>query len=307
MIYHSINQLEKQIDGIIKGKKDAIKMSIVTLLAKGNLLIQDVPGVGKTTLAYALAKATDCSFQRIQFTSDLMPSDIIGVSIFNQDTREFEFKPGPLFANILLADEINRTNPKTQSALLEAMNEKKISVDRKTYSLPDPFMVIATQNPAEYHGTFPLPESQLDRFMLHIKLGYPDLEFEKMAVIEQSSFDRLENVSHVITRQEVMKMQHEAEAVLTDDSVMDYLMSIVLATRQHDRIRLGASTRSAQFFLRAAKAHAYYEGRNFIVPDDIKTLAPLILGHRLVLKTQNFIADSEAIINEIVERIPVPV
>jgi MoxR-like ATPase len=302
-----INQLQHKIDSIIKGKSHAIKMAIVTLLGRGNLLIQDVPGVGKTTLAFALAKATDCSFQRMQFTSDLMPADIIGVSIFNPDTREFEFKPGPIFSNIVLADEINRTNPKTQSALLEAMNENRVSVDRKTYDLPEPFMVIATQNPIEYHGTFPLPESQLDRFMLHIKLGYPAPEYEKMAVIEQSSFKLLEKMEYVLSKQEILRMQEDVEKVFVEDSLMDYLMQIITETRKHEKIRLGVSTRGAQFFHTAAKAHAYYEGRDFLVPDDIKILAPLVLGHRMILKTKNFISDAETIIYEILENIAVPV
>ncbi|OGW32566.1 MAG: hypothetical protein A2X59_06115 [Nitrospirae bacterium GWC2_42_7] len=301
-----IKQLQDKIDSIIRGKSDAVKMSIVTLLAKGNLLIQDVPGVGKTTLAFALAKAIDCSFQRIQFTSDLMPADITGVSIFNPETREFEFKPGPVFSNIVLADEINRTNPKTQSALLEAMNERKVSVDRKTYTLPEPFMVIATQNPMEYHGTFPLPESQLDRFMMHIKLGYPALEDEKTAVIERTSFERLEKMEHVITKHEILRMQEEAEKVIIEDSLTDYLLKIITETRKHEKIRLGVSTRGAQLLLRAAKANAYFEGRGFVTPDDIKTLAPFVLGHRIILKTKQFISDAEDVIKEILEKIPVP-
>ncbi len=307
MINQPIKQLQNTIDSILKGKEKAVKMAIVALLGRGHLLIQDVPGVGKTTLAFALARATDCSFQRIQFTSDLMPTDIIGVNIFNQETRDFEFKPGPVFSNIVLADEINRTNPKTQSALLEAMNEKKVSVDRKTFALPEPFMVIATQNPAEYHGTFPLPESQLDRFMMHISIGYPAPEHEKMAVAEQTSFKRLEQIEHVVTKTEILAMQDAVERVAVDDSLMDYLMQIIAATRNHDKIRLGASTRGAQFLLRAARAHAYYEKRDFIVPDDIKSLAPLVLGHRLIMKARNFLSDAEMIIHEIVDRLPVPV
>jgi MoxR-like ATPase len=307
MTNSSIKQLQETIDSVIKGKSAPVKMSIVTLLARGNLLIQDVPGVGKTTLASALAKATNCSFQRVQFTSDLMPADITGVSIFNPEEREFEFKPGPIFSNIVLADEINRTNPKTQSALLEAMNEKTVSVDKKTYSLPEPFMVIATQNPIEYHGTFPLPESQLDRFMIHIKLGYPAPEYERMAIMARSSFKLLEKIDPVISKHEILRMQKEAEKILIDDSLVDYILQIVTETRKHEKIRLGISTRGAQFFHEAAKAHAYYEGRNYVTPDDIKTLAPLVLGHRLILKTKKFISDAEAIIYEIVNKIAVPV
>jgi MoxR-like ATPase len=306
-VIESLKQLQSMMDSVIKGKTAAVKMAIVTLIGRGNLLIEDVPGVGKTTLAFALARATDCSFQRIQFTSDLLPTDILGISVFNQDMREFEFKPGPVFSNIVLADEINRTNPKTQSALLEAMNEKKVTVERKTFRLPDPFMVVATQNPAEYHGTFPLPESQLDRFMMHIKLGYPAPEFEKKALLDRPSFQLLERREPVISRHEILAMQEEAGRVAVDESLIDYLMSIIAGTRRHEKIRLGVSTRGAQFFLQAIKAHAFYEGRDYVLPDDIKELAPLVLGHRLILKTKNFISDAEQIIGEIVEKIPVPV
>jgi MoxR-like ATPase len=306
-VIESLKQLQSMMDSVIKGKTAAVKMAIVTLIGRGNLLIEDVPGVGKTTLAFALARATDCSFQRIQFTSDLLPTDILGISVFNQETREFEFKPGPVFSNIVLADEINRTNPKTQSALLEAMNEKKVTVERKTFRLPDPFMVVATQNPAEYHGTFPLPESQLDRFMMHIKLGYPAPEFEKKALLDRPSFELLERMEPVISRHEILAMQEEAGRIAVDESLIDYLMSIIAGTRRHEKIRLGVSTRGAQFFLQAMKAHAFYEGRDYVLPDDIKELAPLVLGHRLILKTKNFISDAEQIIGEIVEKIPVPV
>lgn len=302
-----IKQLQTAVESVIRGKSDAVIMAIVTLLGRGNLLIEDVPGVGKTTLAYALAKATDCAFQRIQFTSDMMPSDIIGVSIYNPESREFEFKPGPVFANIVLADEINRTSPRTQSALLEAMNERKITVDRRTLMLPDPFMVIATQNPVEYHGTFPLPESQLDRFMMQIRLGYPNLENEKRAVADQSGFALIEKLSPVVTKADILKIQAEVDAVTTEETVMDYLMKIITATRNDDRVRLGSSTRGGQFLLKAAKAHAYYAGRDFIVPDDLKRLAPSVLGHKLILKTRRGISDAEDIVRNMVEGIPVPV
>lgn len=303
----ALKQLSGQVGAVLKGKDAAVKMAIVCLLGRGNLLIEDVPGVGKTTLACALAKATDCTFQRIQFTSDMMPSDIIGVSVFSQETKEFEFKTGPLFCNIILADEINRTNPKTQSALLEAMNEKKVTVEKKTFRLPEPFMIVATQNPVEYHGTFPLPESQLDRFMMRIALGYPSPEYEKLAVLEGPSFQLLERMSPAVSRFDILRMQEEAEKVAVEESLIDYLMEIVACTRRDDRIRLGASTRGAQFFLRAVRAHAYYEGRDYAVPDDIKILAPLLLGHRLILKSGRFFSDGELIVREIVEKVPVPV
>ena len=307
MMHPALKHLQSTIDSVIKGKSEAVKMAIVTLLGRGNLLIEGVPGVGKTTLAFTLAKATDCSFQRIQFTSDLMPTDIIGVSIYNPESREFEFKQGPLFSNIVLADEINRTNPKTQSALLEAMNEKKVSVERQTFILPEPFMVLATQNPIEFHGTFPLPESQLDRFMMHIKLGYAAPEHERLAVTGQTSFALLDKLRHVVSKTEIIRMQADVDRVTADDSILDYLMAIVTETRRHEKIRLGVSTRGAQFFLKAARAHAYYEGRGYVIPDDIKTLAPLVLGHRLILKTRKFISDAEMIINELLDTITVPV
>ncbi len=307
MADNSLRLLQERIDSVIKGKQDAVKMAIVTLLGRGHLMIEDVPGVGKTTLAFTLAKATNCSFQRIQFTSDMLPTDIIGVSIYNPDTKNFDFKQGPIFANIVLADEINRTSPKTQSALLEAMNEKRVSVDRKTYTLPEPFMVIATQNPIEYHGTFPLPESQIDRFMMHIKLGYPETAYEKQALVGQSSLEFLEDMQPVITGDEILRMQKMVDAVKVDGSLLDYLMDVINATRNDDKIRLGASTRGAQFLLKAAKANAFYEGRDYVVPEDIKDLAPTVLGHRLILKARTSIYDAEVIMKEILERIAVPV
>jgi MoxR-like ATPase len=303
----SLKTLQKRIESVIKGKSSAVKMAVVTLLGRGHLLLEDVPGVGKTTLAFTLAKATNCSFRRIQFTSDLLPTDIIGVNIYNPDKREFEFRPGPVFANIVLADEINRTNPKTQSALLEAMNERRVSVEGKTYTLPEPFMVIATQNPMEYHGTFPLPESQLDRFMMHIKLGYPAPEYERNVVLEQSSFEHIESMKPVISSVEIIAMQKEVDKVKVDDSLLDYLMSIVSDTRRNDKVRLGVSPRGGQFLLKVAKANAYYEGRDYIVPEDIKEPAPFVLGHRIILKTRTYISDAEKVIEEILGRIPVPV
>lgn len=303
----SLKRLQESIGSVIKGKSDAVKMAIVTLLGKGHLLLEDVPGIGKTTLAFTLAKATNCSFQRVQFTSDLLPTDIIGVNIYNPDTKEFEFRSGPLFANIILADEINRTNPKTQSALLEAMNERRVSVDRRTYRLPEPFMVIATQNPLEYHGTFPLPESQLDRFMMHLKLGYPAEEYERQVLFQQASFDSIESMEPAISSEEILRMQQEVDAVKIDDSLVDYIMSIITHTRRNDKIRLGVSPRGGQFLLKAVKATAYYEGREYVTPDDIKGAAPLVLGHRIILKAQTYISDAERIIEEIMSEIPVPV
>lgn len=302
-----LKTLENRIGSVIKGKESEVRLAVATLLARGHLLIEDVPGVGKTMLAYTLARSVDCSFQRIQFTSDMMPSDIIGVSIFNPQNRVFEFRHGPLFANVVLADEINRTNPKTQSALLEAMNERRVSVERKTYDLPEPFMVIATQNPFEYRGTFPLPESQLDRFMMHLKLGYPGEEHEKEAIRKQLDLKDIEKLGPVVTGTEVLKMQEETDRVWVEESLIDYMLLIVNGTRENDKIRLGASTRGAQFLLRAARANAYCEGRGFVIPEDIKHVAPYVLGHRLILKRQTYISDAVRVIREIINKVPVPV
>lgn len=301
-----IKDLSESVGSVIKGKSDVIKYSIVTLLARGHLLIEDVPGVGKTTLAFTLAKAIDCDFQRIQFTSDLLPSDIIGVNIYNPETREFEFRQGPLFSNIVLADEINRTSPKTQSALLEAMSERRVTVERRTLRLEEPFMVIATQNPIEYHGTFPLPESQLDRFMMHVKIGYPDYEFEKLAITEMVGFDDIERLGHVLTKEDILKMQEQIRDVHTDQDILDYILNIVNATRQHDRIRMGVSTRGAQFLLKAAQSLAFIHGRDYVLPEDIKEVSPMVLGHRIILKSKTYISDADDLVREIVEQINVP-
>lgn len=302
----SLQALETRISSVIKGKPEAARLAICSLLARGHLLIEDVPGVGKTTLAFTLAKAIGGSFQRVQFTSDLLPSDIVGLNIYNPNKHEFEFKKGPVFANIVLADEINRTSPKTQSALLEAMNEARVTLDGKTYLLPEPFMVIATQNSVEYRGTFPLPESQLDRFMLHLKLGYPSQEHEKQALLEQIDFDTIERLGPMVSSSEVLRMQAETESVRVADGVLDYLMSIVAETRRSEKIRLGVSTRGAQFFLKAARASAYYEGRDYLVPDDVKSMAPYVLGHRIILNRQTYISDAVRVIRQILESLPVP-
>jgi len=302
-----ITNLIKTLSNILKGKERVIKMAIVTLISKGHLLIEDIPGVGKTTLALALARATECSFQRIQFTSDLLPSDILGVHIYNPKDRDFEFKTGPIFANIVLADEINRTNPKTQSALLEAMSERKVSIDRKTYYLPQPFMVIATQNPLEYHGTFPLPESQLDRFMMHLRIGYPSYEDEKSALLYMKDFEYIDGLNPVVTIQQILASQKEVEKIHVDESLIEYLMKIVINTRNHQHIRLGISTRGAQMFLKAAKGHAFLENRDYLIPEDIKEVAPLVIGHRILLKSSSFISDTEEIVQEILQNTEVPI
>jgi MoxR-like ATPase len=283
----------------------------VALLAHGHLLIEDVPGVGKTTLAHSLARSLGCSFKRIQFTSDLLPSDIVGVSVFHQQRQVFEFKPGPIFAHIVLADEINRTTPKTQSALLEAMNDAQVSVDSKTYALPQPFMVIATQNPWEYHGTFPLPESQLDRFLMRIRIGYPDVADEKTILDRQQRLHPADDLDPVLSVQEVLDLQERVEKVRIDDSLSEYLLAIVTATRESGQLALGVSTRGAMALHKAAKALALVRNRDYCLPDDIKELAPAVLSHRVILDAsrgsrRNSSEEAEQIIRDLVESVPVP-
>jgi MoxR-like ATPase len=308
----SIQALQNNIARVIKGKPNVIEKAIVCLLARGHLLIEDVPGVGKTTLAHALARSLDCSFKRIQFTSDLLPSDIVGISMFNRHKQVFEFMPGPIFANIVLADEINRTTPKTQSSLLEAMSEAQISVDNQTYPLSQPFMVIATQNPSEYHGTFPLPESQLDRFLMRLKIGYPAPEEEKKILDRPQTLHPANEIQPVLTAQDILDLQDQVEKVRVEDSLMDYLLSIVLATRQSDLFMLGASTRGTLALGKAAKALALVRNRNYCLPDDIKELAPVVVSHRIMLsRSQGMRARSfeqaEQTILDIIETLPVPV
>jgi MoxR-like ATPase len=308
----SIQALQHNIARVIKGKPRVIEMAVVCLLARGHLLIEDVPGVGKTTLAHALARSLDCSFKRIQFTSDLLPSDIVGISMFNRQKQEFEFMPGPIFANIVLADEINRTTPKTQSSLLEAMSEAQISVDNQTYPLSQPFMVIATQNPSEYHGTFPLPESQLDRFLMRVKIGYPEPAEEKKILDRPQSLHPANDIQPVLTAQDILDLQDRVEKVKMEESLMDYLLSIVLATRHSDLFMLGASTRGTLALGKAAKALALVRHRDYCVPDDIKELAPAVLSHRIMLnrsqgmRTRNF-EQAEQTVLDILESLPVPV
>ncbi|MCP9455663.1 MAG: MoxR family ATPase [Nitrospira sp.] len=308
----TIRSIQNNVARVIKGKPAAVEMTVVCLLARGHLLLEDVPGVGKTTLAHSLARSLDCSFKRIQFTSDLLPSDIVGVSIFNRQKQAFEFMPGPIFANIVLADEINRTTPKTQSSLLEAMSEAQISVDNQTYPLGQPFMVIATQNPAEYHGTFPLPESQLDRFLMKLRLGYPMPEEEKKVLERTPSLHPAEELRPIVTAQDVLDLQAQADNVFMDESLTDYLLSIVQATRQSELLALGVSTRGALALNCATKALALARGRTYCLPDDIRELAPLVLSHRVMvahaqgLRPRGF-EQAECIIRDIVDSVPVPI
>lgn len=308
----SIKSLQDNIAQVIKGKPRVIEMAVVCLLARGHLLIEDVPGVGKTTLAHSLARSLDCSFKRIQFTSDLLPSDIVGISMFNRQKQAFEFMPGPLFANIVLADEINRTTPKTQSSLLEAMSESQISVDNQTYPLQQPFMVIATQNPAEYHGTFPLPESQLDRFLMRLRIGYPTPDEEKKVLDRPQLLHPADEIQPVLSAQHIVDLQAQAEKVRMEDSLMDYLLAIVFATRHNELLSLGVSTRGALALCRAAKALALVRDRTYCLPEDIKELAPTVLSHRVMLSRSqgmrtNTVEHTERVIQDILETVPVPV
>ena len=308
----AIRSIQDNISQVIKGKPLAIEMTVVALLARGHLLLEDVPGVGKTTLAHSLARSLDCSFKRIQFTSDLLPSDIVGVSIFNRQKQAFEFMPGPIFANIVLADEINRTTPKTQSSLLEAMSEAQISVDNQTHPLSQPFMVIATQNPSEYHGTFPLPESQLDRFLMRLRIGYPSPEEERKVLDRTPSLHPADGLQPVVTAQDVLDLQAQVDKVFMEESLTEYLLSIVQATRQSELLLLGVSTRGAVALSRAAKALSLVRGRTYCLPDDIKELAPTVLSHRIMVARsqgirQRSFEQAERIIQDLVESVPVPV
>jgi MoxR-like ATPase len=282
-----LTELQRAVATVIRGKDDVIKLALVGLLARGHILIEDVPGVGKTMLARALSRCFNCRFQRIQFTSDLLPSDVIGISIYNQHEHKFEFKPGPVFANVVLADEINRTTPKTQSALLESMNDYQVTVDNRSYSLPQPFLVLATQNPIEHHGTYPLPESQLDRFLLRIRMGYPEAESEKDILRAGSDpQEALERLEPVIPAEEVLELQGQARQVRVDEALLDYALAIVNHTRKNDHLSLGVSPRGSMMLHRAAQALAYLEGRNFCVPDDFKQLVIPVFAHRVLVSTR---------------------
>jgi MoxR-like ATPase len=303
-------ELLRSITRVVKGKDDVIQLALTTLLARGHLLIEDVPGVGKTTLAQALARSFRCSFQRIQFTSDMLPSDVIGVSVFNPATQEFEFKPGPIFANIIVADEINRTTPKTQSSLLEAMNEAQITVDNHTHPLPTPFLVLATQNPIEHHGTYPLPESQLDRFLMRIRMGYPARESEKQ-ILRNNGSAALEEVPPVMDAAEVAAMQEAATRVRVDESLLDYVLEIVERTRQSEQLSLGISPRGTVMLQRGAQARAFLEGRDYCLPDDFKRLMLPVFAHRIVVSsrytsTRKKSEQAEAILSDIIDTTRVP-
>jgi MoxR-like ATPase len=304
-------ELQRSIARVVKGKDDVIQLALTALLARGHLLIEDVPGVGKTTLAQALARSFHCSFQRIQFTSDMLPSDVIGVSVYNPAKQEFEFKPGPIFANIVVADEINRTTPKTQSALLEAMNEAQITVDNHTHPLPRPFLVLATQNPIEHHGTYPLPESQLDRFLMRIRMGYPAREAEKEILRNHSGAGGMDQLAPLMDAADVAAMQETVSRVKVDESLLDYALEIVERTRQTEQLSLGVSPRGAVMLHRAAQARAFLEGRDYCLPDDFKRLILPVFAHRVVVSsryvsTQKKSEQAEAILREILDTTRVP-
>lgn len=304
-----LGDLEASLSTVIRGKTDAVRLSLVCLLARGHLLIEDVPGVGKTTLAHALARSTHTDFQRIQFTADLLPGDVLGVTIFNTHTQLFEFKPGPVFTHFLLADEINRATPKTQSALLEAMNEDQITLDGESHRLRQPFMVIATQNPVEHHGTYPLPESQLDRFMMRIRMGYPDTAAER-AILRSNGRNGVEALQPVLTEDEVLELQESVHDVTVDDAITDYILAVVDKTRTHDSLTLGVSPRGSQALYRAAQASALLDGRNYVIPDDAKRLFLPVFSHRVIVNSRSALARgteaAERILQDILTQVPVP-
>lgn len=306
-----VNRLQRAIETVIKGKPEAVRLTIVTLIAGGHLLVEDVPGVGKTTLAHALSRALDCNFQRVQFTSDLLPSDVIGLSVYNQHSGVFEWKPGPIFANVVLADEINRTTPKTQSALLEAMGEGQVTVEGITHALPAPFMVVATQNPIEHHGTYPLPESQLDRFMLRLRIGYPAESAEKQILRDREYLDPLHELQPVMSGIEILELQQSVSAVSVDDALVEYLMRIVAATRDSEMLDLGVSPRGTLALFRAAQALALTEERSYCIPDDIKRLVLPVFAHRILVSSRFSSSlrrseEAEAVLNEIIKTVSVP-
>lgn len=303
-------EIESALAEVIRGKAEVLRLSLACLLARGHLLIEDVPGVGKTTLAQAMARSVRSDFHRLQFTSDMLPSDVVGVTIYNAHSGHFEFKPGPIFTNFVLADEINRATPKTQSALLEAMNELQVSVDGRSYPLPPPFMVIATQNPVEHHGTYPLPESQLDRFLMRIRIGYPDQAAER-EIVRHSGLVSAEAVRPVISGEELTALQDWVGRVSVDEALVDYMLAIVAATRAHESLAMGVSPRGAQALFRATQALAAVEGRDYAIPDDVKGLVLPVFAHRVVVNSRVLPAQrpaeaAERVLTEILTLVDVP-
>ena len=309
MIHRMAERVKENVGKVIVGKEEVIELVLVALLCEGHVLIEDVPGIGKTTLAKAVARSLDCSFRRIQFTPDLLPSDVTGISFFNQKREDFEFRPGPIMAQVVLADEINRATPRTQSALLEAMQERQVTVDGVTRHLPRPFLVLATQNPIELEGTFPLPEAQVDRFLLKIKLGYPTEEEEEEILLRFETEDPLEMLEPVVSSGDLLEVIAQARRIRVEESVRWYIVSIPRATREHEFLELGASPRGTLFLYRTSQALAALRGRDYVIPDDVKYLAPQVLGHRLIVSPQTRLRGRsvEDILREIIEEVPVPV
>jgi len=294
---------------VIHAPEETLQFSFLCLLAEGHLIIEDFPGVGKTSLAKALARSIDCAFSRLQFTPDLLPSDVTGVNVFNQRSNEFEFRPGPVFANILLVDEINRASPKTQAALLECMQERQVTVDGVSYQLPPPFMVMATQNPIEYEGTYPLPEAELDRFTMRIAIGYPPLADEATMLSVQATDQPLDRLESVASAEELMEAIDDARRVFVEESLNRYVVTLLRQTRSDSRLYLGASPRAGIALMRVAKARAIVSGRDYVEPDDVKTVAPIVLAHRLILapEARSSGLDAEDLVRSVLERTPVPV
>jgi len=304
-----IEGLERNIASAILGKPDTVRLAIVTMLAQGHLLVEDAPGVGKTSLAKALAKSFNSEFTRLQFTPDMLPSDILGSSVYLPSLGEFEFRRGPIFTNVLLADEINRTTPRTQSALLEAMSEGQVSVEGKTYPLAEPFFVLATQNPFEFEGTYPLPENQLDRFMMCVEIGYPARDVERNVLTNHRDGEPVDKLKPVLTTEQLRRLQHTARMIRVDDAINDYMLDLVHATRSHDQLQLGVSTRGAITLYRAAQGLAMVEGRSYVIPDDVKRLAVPVLAHRIVVKGVLYEGRrdrAKMVINQILSKTRVP-
>jgi MoxR-like ATPase len=305
----AMDQVITNVEKVIVGKRDVIELTLVALLCEGHVLIEDVPGTGKTTLAKAIARSLGCSFQRIQFTPDLLPSDVTGIYFFNQKTQEFEFRPGPIMAQVVLADEINRATPRTQSALLEAMQERQVSVDLETKALPRPFLVLATQNPIELEGTFPLPEAQVDRFLMRIKLGYPSEADENKILLRYEREDPLETLEPVLPSEALLDAQQQTCTVKVEESVREYVVRVTRATREHPAVDLGVSPRGTLALYKTTQALAALRGRDYVIPDDVKHLAPSVLTHRIIIRPQTRLRGRtpEQVITEIVDSVPVPV